>query len=267
MFRKITEEASLYDHLERKSTSEILVEINREDQQVATAVKEAIPQIERLVENIFQRLNLGGRVFYVGAGTSGRLGVLDASEIPPTYGLQDVFIAVIAGGDKALRTAVEKAEDNEEAGWNDLLPYHPDDHDSVIGIAASGTTPYVIGALKAARSHGLLTACITSNPDSPVTQLVDIPVVTVVGPEYVTGSSRMKSGTATKLILNMLSTALMIKSGRVEGNRMVNLQPTNHKLTERSIRMLMEKLNVPEEKARQLLLKYGTVKAVLDNQR
>ena len=267
MFRKITEEASLYDHLERKSTAEILVEINREDQQVATAVKEAIPQIERLVENIFQRLNLGGRVFYVGAGTSGRLGVLDASEIPPTYGLQDVFIAVIAGGDKALRTAVEKAEDNEEAGWNDLLPYHPDDHDSVIGIAASGTTPYVIGALKAARSHGLLTACITNNPDSPVTQLVDIPVVTVVGPEYVTGSSRMKSGTATKLILNMLSTALMIKSGRVEGNRMVNLQPTNHKLTERSIRMLMEKLNVPEEKARQLLLKYGTVKAVLDNQR
>ena len=267
MFRKITEEASLYDHLERKSTAEILVEINREDQQVATAVKEAIPQIERLVENIFQRLKSGGRVFYVGAGTSGRLGVLDASEIPPTYGLQDVFIAVIAGGDKALRTAVEKAEDNEEAGWNDLLPYHPDDHDSVIGIAASGTTPYVIGALKAARSHGLLTACITSNPDAPVTQLVDIPVVTVVGPEYVTGSSRMKSGTATKLILNMLSTALMIKSGRVEGNRMVNLQPTNHKLTERSIRMLMEKLNVPEEKARQLLLKYGTVKAVLDNQR
>ena len=267
MFRKITEEASLYDHLERKSTAEILVEINREDQQVATAVKEAIPQIERLVENIFQRLNLGGRVFYVGAGTSGRLGVLDASEIPPTYGLRDVFIALIAGGDKALRTAVEKAEDNEDAGWNDLLPYHPDDHDTVIGIAASGTTPYVIGALKAARSHGLLTACITNNPDSPVTQLVDIPVVTVVGPEYVTGSSRMKSGTATKLILNMLSTALMIKSGRVEGNRMVNLQPTNHKLTERSIRMLMEKLNVPEEKARQLLLKYGTVKAVLDNQR
>ena len=267
MFRKITEEASLYDHLERKSTAEILVEINREDQQVATAVKEAIPQIERLVDNIFQRLKSGGRVFYVGAGTSGRLGVLDASEIPPTYGLRDVFIAVIAGGDKALRTAVEKAEDNEEAGWNDLLPYHPDDHDSVIGIAASGTTPYVIGALKAARSHGLLTACITNNPDSPVTQLVDIPVVTVVGPEYVTGSSRMKSGTATKLILNMLSTALMIKSGRVEGNRMVNLQPTNHKLTERSIRMLMEKLNVPEEKARQLLLKYGTVKAVLDNQR
>lgn len=267
MFRKITEEASLYDHLERKSTAEILVEINREDQQVATAVKEAIPQIERLVENIFQRLNLGGRVFYVGAGTSGRLGVLDASEIPPTYGLRDVFIALIAGGDKALRTAVEKAEDNEDAGWNDLLPYHPDDHDTVIGIAASGTTPYVIGALKAARSHGLLTACITNNPDSPVTQLVDIPVVTVVGPEYVTGSSRMKSGTATKLILNMLSTALMIKSGRVEGNRMVNLQPTNHKLTERSIRMLMEKLNVPEEKARQLLLKYGTVKAVLDDQR
>ena len=180
MFRKITEEASLYDHLERKSTAEILVEINREDQQVATAVKEAIPQIERLVDNIFQRLKSGGRVFYVGAGTNGRLGVLDASEIPPTYGLRDVFIAVIAGGDKALRTAVEKAEDNEEAGWNDLLPYHPDDHDTVIGIAASGTTPYVIGALKAARSHGLLTACITSNPDSPVTQLVDIPVMTVV---------------------------------------------------------------------------------------
>lgn len=265
MFRKITEEASLYDHLERKSTSEILVEINREDQQVTTAVKEAVPQIERLVDSIFLRMKSGGRVFYVGAGTSGRLGVLDASEIPPTYGLQDVFIAVIAGGDKALRTAVEKAEDNEGAGWNDLLPYHPDVNDTVIGIAASGTTPYVIGALKEARRHGLFTACITSNPDSPVTQLADVAVVAVVGPEYVTGSSRMKSGTATKLILNMLSTTLMIKSGRVEGNRMINLQPTNHKLTERSIRMLMEKLCVPEEKARQFLQQYGTVKAVLDN--
>lgn len=265
MFRKITEEASHYDHLERKSTSEILVDINREDQQVATAVKEALPQIERLVDNVFLRMKSGGRVFYVGAGTSGRLGVLDASEIPPTYGLRDVFIAVIAGGDKALRTAVEKAEDNEEAGWNDLLPYHPDVHDSVIGIAASGTTPYVTGALKEARKHGLFTACITSNPESPVTKLVDIAVVAVVGPEYVTGSSRMKSGTATKLILNMLSTALMIKSGRVEGNRMINLQPTNHKLTERSIRMLMEKLDVSEDKARQLLQQFGTVKAVLDN--
>lgn len=265
MFRKITEEASHYDHLERKSTSEILVDINREDQQVATAVKEALPQIERLVDNVFLRMKSGGRVFYVGAGTSGRLGVLDASEIPPTYGLRDVFIAVIAGGDKALRTAVEKAEDNEEAGWNDLLPYHPDVHDSVIGIAASGTTPYVTGALKEARKHGLFTACITSNPESPVTKLVDIAVVAVVGPEYVTGSSRMKSGTATKLILNMLSTALMIKSGRVEGNRMINLQPTNHKLTERSIRMLMEKLDISEDKARQLLQQFGTVKAVLDN--
>lgn len=265
MFRKITEEASHYDHLERKSTSEILVDINREDQQVATAVKEALPQIERLVDNVFLRMKSGGRMFYVGAGTSGRLGVLDASEIPPTYGLRDVFIAVIAGGDKALRTAVEKAEDNEEAGWNDLLPYHPDVHDSVIGIAASGTTPYVTGALKEARKHGLFTACITSNPESPVTKLVDIAVVAVVGPEYVTGSSRMKSGTATKLILNMLSTALMIKSGRVEGNRMINLQPTNHKLTERSIRMLMEKLDISEDKARQLLQQFGTVKAVLDN--
>lgn len=265
MFRKITEEASHYDHLERKSTSEILVDINREDQQVATAVKEALPQIERLVDNVFLRMKSGGRMFYVGAGTSGRLGVLDASEIPPTYGLRDVFIAVIAGGDKALRTAVEKAEDNEEAGWNDLLPYHPDVHDSVIGIAASGTTPYVTGALKEARKHGLFTACITSNPESPVTKLVDIAVVAVVGPEYVTGSSRMKSGTATKLILNMLSTALMIKSGRVEGNRMINLQPTNHKLTERSIRMLMGKLDISEDKARQLLQQFGTVKAVLDN--
>jgi len=264
MFRKITEEASLYDHLERTSTSEILVEMNREDQRVATAVKESIPQVERLVDSIFPRMKSGGRVFYVGAGTSGRLGVLDASEIPPTYGLRDVFIAVIAGGDKALRTAVEKAEDIEVAGWNDLLAYHPDVNDTVIGIAASGTTPYVVGALKEARNHGLLTACITSNPDSPVTQLADIAVVTVVGPEYVTGSSRMKSGTATKLVLNMLSTTLMIKLGRVEGNRMVNLQPTNRKLTERSIRMLMERLNVNEEKARQLLLQYGTVKAVLE---
>ena len=264
MFRKITEEASLYDHLERKSTSEILVEMNREDQRVAMAVKESIPQVECLVDSIFPRMKLGGRVFYVGAGTSGRLGVLDASEIPPTYGLRDVFIAVIAGGDKALRTAVEKAEDIEEAGWNDLLAYHPDVNDTVIGIAASGTTPYVVGALKEARNHGLLTACITSNPDSPVTQLADIAVVTVVGPEYVTGSSRMKSGTATKLVLNMLSTTLMIKLGRVEGNRMVNLQPTNRKLTERSIRMLMERLNITEENARQLLLQYGTVKAVLE---
>ena len=267
MFRKITEEASLYDHLEQKSTHEILTEINREDQQVALAVKESIPQIEQLVDGILPRMEKGGRVFYVGAGTSGRLGVLDASEIPPTYGLQDKFIGVIAGGEKALRTAVEKAEDSEAAGWNDLMPYHPDVYDTVIGIAASGTTPYVLGTLKEARRQGLFTACLTSNPESPITQLADIAIVTVVGPEYVTGSSRMKSGTATKLILNMISTALMIKSGRVKGNRMVNLQPTNNKLIHRSIRILAEELGISEEEARQLLHQYGSVNAVLQSHR
>lgn len=267
MFRKITEEASLYDHLEQKSTHEILTEINREDQQVALAVKESIPQIEQLVDGILPRMEKGGRVFYVGAGTSGRLGVLDASEIPPTYGLQDKFIGVIAGGEKALRTAVEKAEDSEAAGWNDLMPYHPDVYDTVIGIAASGTTPYVLGTLKEARRQGLFTACLTSNPESPITQLADIAIVTVVGPEYVTGSSRMKSGTATKLILNMISTALMIKSGRVKGNRMVNLQPTNNKLIHRSIRILAEELGISEDEARQLLHQYGSVNAVLKSHR
>ena len=267
MFRKITEEASLYDHLEQKSTHEILTEINREDQQVALAVKESIPQIEQLVDGILPRMEKGGRVFYVGAGTSGRLGVLDASEIPPTYGLQDKFIGVIAGGEKALRTAVEKAEDSEAAGWNDLMPYHPDVHDTVIGIAASGTTPYVLGTLKEAHRQGLFTACLTSNPESPITQLADIAIVTVVGPEYVTGSSRMKSGTATKLILNMISTALMIKSGRVKGNRMVNLQPTNNKLVHRSIRILAEELGISEDEARQLLHQYGSVNAVLQSHR
>ena len=262
---KITEKPSHYDHLEKMDVSEVLKNINREDMLVAEAVERAIPQIEPLVCAIESRMKQGGRLFYVGAGTSGRLGVLDASELPPTFGVSpDWVIGIIAGGDEALRRAVERAEDDEKQGWLDLEACHPSPLDSVIGIAASGTTPYVVGALKEARNHGLLTACITSNPDSPVTQLADVAVVTVVGPEYVTGSSRMKSGTATKLVLNMLSTTLMIKLGRVEGNRMVNLQPTNRKLTERSIRMLMERLNVTEEKARQLLLQYGTVKAVLE---
>ena len=265
-FIKITESPSIYDKLEDKSVREILEEINTEDQKVALIVQKAIPQIEKLVDAVIPRMQKGGRLFYIGAGTSGRLGVLDASEIPPTYGLPpNRVIGIIAGGDRALRSSIENAEDDTEQGWKDLLAYQINQNDTVVGIAASGTTPYVVGALRTARKEGILTTSISSNPDSPVSAEVDIPIEIVVGPEYVTGSSRMKSGTGQKMILNMISTSLMIKSGRVKGNKMVNMQLTNQKLIGRGARMLIDELHIDEERARKHLLIYGSVNNVLES--
>lgn len=264
-FERITESTSLYDHLEKKTPHEILCEINREDHKVIEAVSSQIPVITSLVEEILVRMERGGRIFYIGAGTSGRLGVLDASEIPPTFGAPpSLFVGLIAGGDQALRHPVESAEDIESQAWDDLSAYEIDEDDTLIGIAASGTTPYVLGGLRDASRRGILTACITSNPGSPITELVKYAIVTVVGPEYVTGSSRMKSGTAQKLVLNMLSTTLMIKMGRVEGNKMVNMQLSNKKLIDRGTRMLVERLAWDPRRAREELLREGSVRAVLD---
>lgn len=258
---KITEQSSNYDHLEEMSVKELLLNINHEDHRVADAVEEAIPQIEALVEGIEPRMREGGRVFYLGAGTSGRLGVLDASELPPTFGVPPTMvIGLIAGGDTALRNAVENAEDQTHQAWKDLEPYKPCANDTVIGIAASGTTPYVIGAVEEARSHGLLTGCITSNPNTPLAAASEYPIKVILGPEFVTGSSRMKSGTAQKMILNMISTSLMIRMGRVQGNRMVNMQLTNAKLIDRGTRMIQEALGISYEDAKQRLLKAGSVK-------
>lgn len=263
-FKKITEEASLYNDLEHKSVEELLQDINTEDQKVALAVQKNIPQIAKLVKLIVPRMKQGGRIFYMGAGTSGRLGVLDASELPPTFGVsKTLVIGLIAGGDTALRNAVEAAEDNEEHGWNELAEHNINSNDTVIGIAASGTTPYVVGALRDAREHGILTACITSNPDSPMAAESDIPIEMIVGPEYVTGSSRMKSGTGQKMILNMISTAVMIQLGRVKGNKMVNMQLTNQKLVDRGTRMLVDILGLDYGKAKSLLLLHGSVEKVL----
>jgi N-acetylmuramic acid 6-phosphate etherase len=265
-FIKISEQPSLYDNLENKQVSEILSEINAEDKKVALAVEKAIPQIEKLVSQIVPRMQQGGRIFYMGAGTSGRLGVLDASEIPPTFGMPNTWvIGLIAGGDRALRNPVEKAEDNTAAGWEDLQAYKINDKDTVIGIAASGTTPYVIGALHEARKHGILTASISSNPDSPLSHEADIPIEMIVGPEYVTGSSRMKSGTGQKMILNMISTATMIRLGRVKGNRMVNMQLSNAKLVDRGTKMVAEELGLEYEQAKRLLLLHGSVKKAIDS--
>jgi N-acetylmuramic acid 6-phosphate etherase len=264
-FVKITEQSSLYDNLENKSVMEILTEINREDQKVALAVEKALPQIEKLVSQIIPRMKQGGRIFYMGAGTSGRLGALDASEIPPTFGMPaNLVVGLIAGGDAALRHPVEKAEDDTEKGWQELQEQHINDKDTVIGIAASGTTPYVINALREARKHGILTASISSNPHAPLSQEADIPIEIILGPEYVTGSSRMKSGTAQKLILNMISTATMIKLGRVKGNRMVNMQLSNAKLVDRGTRMVARELGIDSEQAKSLLLLHGSVKKAVD---
>lgn len=257
---KITEQPSRYDHLEMMSVKDILQHINDEDRLIADAVYNALPQIEALVEAVELRMKQGGRLFYIGAGTSGRLGVLDASELPPTFGVPDTLvIGVIAGGEHALRHAVEGAEDISEQGWKDLQVYHPNTNDTVIGIAASGTTPYVTEVIRQARNNGLLTGCITSNLNTPLAEAADFPIETIVGPEFVTGSSRMKSGTAQKMVLNMISTSLMIRLGRVQGNRMVNMQLTNEKLIDRGTRMLQESLGWSYDEARERLLEAGSV--------
>jgi N-acetylmuramic acid 6-phosphate etherase len=264
-FVKITEQPSLYNDLEKKSVDEILHDINNEDKKVAVAVEKVIPQIERLVTEIVARMRRGGRIFYIGAGTSGRLGVLDASEIPPTFGMDpSLVVGLIAGGDTALRNPVENAEDDTEQGWRDLSAHNVGANDTVIGIAASGTTPYVIGALNACREHGILTAAITSNPDAPLSHAADIAIEMIVGPEYVTGSSRMKSGTGQKLICNMITTTAMIKLGRVKGNKMVNMQLSNAKLVDRGTKMVCDELGLPYDDAKRLLLLHGSVKAAID---
>ncbi len=264
-FVKVTEQTSLHDNLDEKSVGQLLVEMNEEDQKVALAVQQAIPQIEKLVEQIVPRLKQGGRIFYMGAGTSGRLGVLDASEIPPTFGMPPtVVIGLIAGGETALRNPVENAEDAEEKGWQELLDHKINNLDTVIGIAASGTTPYVIGALRHAREEGILTASISCNPDSPVAAEAEIPIEAVVGPEFVTGSTRLKSGTAQKIICNMITNISMIKIGRVKGNKMVNMQLSNKKLVDRGTRMIVDELHLDYGTANHLLLLHGSVKKAID---
>lgn len=264
-FQKITEYPSPYRHLETKPVGEILSEINAEDHKVADAVEKAIPQITRLVEQLVPRMRRGGRLFYMGAGTSGRLGVLDASEIPPTYGMPPGrVIGLIAGGDAALRRSVESAEDGEIRGWEELQAHDITSLDTVVGIAASGTTPYVIGALRRCREAGILTASIACNPGAPVSQVADIPIEVVTGPEYVTGSTRMKAGTAQKLVLNMISTSAMIGLGRVEDNRMVHMQLTNKKLIDRGSRMIVESTGLPYDEARGLLLQHGSVSRAVE---
>ncbi len=262
---KITETPSDHNHLEKMDTQEILLKINLEDQKVALAVKEVIPQIGLLVDGLEERFYKGGRLFYIGAGTSGRLGILDASEIPPTFGLpHERVIGLIAGGDTAIRKAVEFAEDNREQAWKDLLKHKISELDVLVGIAASGTTPYVLGGLEEAKKHGILTAGITNNPGSPLAELADIPIAINVGPEFLTGSTRMKSGTSQKLALNMITTALMIRIGRVKGNKMVNMQLSNTKLVDRGTRYLMEGLNLNYKEAEKLLLEYGSVKKAME---
>ena len=265
-FTKTTEQDSHYDHLEHMTVQELLTNINKEDQTVARAVQKALPQIESLALTIVDRLSKGGRLFYLGAGTSGRLGIVDASECPPTFGVShDLVIGLMAGGDSAIRKAVEFAEDDPEQGWIDLKNYDISTADVVIGIAASGTTPYVIGALEKCNEKQIATGCITCNADSPLARTAQLPVVVIVGPEFVTGSSRMKAGTAQKLVLNMLSTTAMIQLGKVKGNKMVDMQLSNNKLVDRGTRMLMNELSISRELANELLLKHGSVRAAIKN--
>lgn len=261
---KITESDSPHRHLEQKTVGELLRAINAEDQTVPLAVEKAIPQIEALVEAVVARMAEGGRLFYIGAGTSGRLGVIDASEIPPTYGAPpDWVVGIIAGGDAAIRRAVEGAEDSETQAWADLSDFQVDARDFVLGIAASGGTPYVVHGLRACRAQGIATGCITCNPGAPLLAEADYPVLAVVGPEFVTGSTRMKAGTAQKLILNMISTAAMIRLGRVQDNRMVDMQLSNRKLIDRGARMVQRGSGLDYETARALLLKHGSVREAL----
>ncbi len=265
MSQKITESNSNYNHLEQMSTSELLHGINTEDKTVPLAIEKIIPAIEAFVDACFERMSKGGRLFYLGAGTSGRLGIVDASECPPTFGVeQGLIVGIIAGGDGAIRKAVEFAEDDLNQGWQDLEEFAVNEKDTVVGIAASGTTPYVLGALEKANDKGILTGGITCNPGSPLSAIARFPMVAVVGPEFVTGSTRMKSGTAQKLILNMISTSLMIKMGRVKGNRMVDMQLSNNKLVDRGTKMVQEALQISYEEAEDLLKKHGSVRKAIE---
>ncbi|MEY2950192.1 MAG: N-acetylmuramic acid 6-phosphate etherase [Bacteroidota bacterium] len=263
--KKFTEQPSPYRHLENMSVSDLLLNINREDQTVALTVQKAIPFIQPLVEVIIEKLKNGGRLFYIGAGTSGRLGILDASECPPTYGVShDLVIGLIAGGDQAIRKAVENAEDDPNQAWKDLSAYHIDANDVVIGIAASGTTPYVVQGLEDCRKNQIVTGCITCNPNAPLSEHADYPIEVVTGPELVTGSTRMKAGTAQKLVLNMISTTVMIGLGRVKDNKMVDMQLSNRKLVERGAKMLVDELGIQLDVAQRLLQKNGSVRKVLE---
>lgn len=265
-FIKTTEQASNYNHLEKMTVKELLTNINVEDKSVPYAVEKAIPAIEKLVNSIVYRMKKGGRLFYIGAGTSGRLGIVDASECPPTFGVShNLVIGIIAGGDSAIRKAVEFAEDSTTQCWKDLQNFNINKNDSVIGIAASGTTPYVISGIQKCNENSILTGCITCNEGSPLSKVAQYPIEIIVGPEFVTGSSRMKAGTAQKLVLNMISTSIMIQLGKVKGNKMVDMQLTNNKLVDRGTKMLMDELNISEEKANELLLKYKNVRNAINN--
>ena len=263
--KKTTEAPSKYRHLEQMSTRELLENINQEDQIVPRLVRAAIPKIQALVEIIAEKMKGGGRLFYIGAGTSGRLGILDASECPPTFGVpHDWVIGLIAGGDTAIRKAVEFAEDNKELAWKDLKKHFINNQDVVIGIAASGTTPYVIHGLKKCQQNDIITGCITCNEGAPIVEYSDHPIEVVVGPEFVTGSTRMKSGTAQKLILNMISTSVMIKLGRVLDNKMVDMQLSNNKLVDRGTKILMNALGVNYEEANAQLVHFGSVRKAIE---
>lgn len=264
-FTRTTEQSSKYVHLEKMPLNELLQNINNEDKTVPLAIEKALPEIEVLAQKVVERLRDGGRLFYIGAGTSGRLGIVDASECPPTFGVSfDLVIGLIAGGDTAIRRAVEFAEDDREQAWKDLSEYNINDRDIVIGIAASGTTPYVIGGLEMCNANNITTGCITCNQGSPLAATAQYPVEVVTGPEFVTGSSRMKAGTAQKLVLNMISTSAMIQLGRVKGNKMVDMQLSNHKLVDRGVRMIMDEINIPYEEAKALLDEHKNVRKAID---
>ena len=266
MIKKTTEVSSNYNHLEKMSMKDLLTNINKEDKTVAIAVEKLIPKIATFVNVIVEKLQTGGRLFYIGAGTSGRLGIVDASECPPTFGIkQGIVIGLIAGGDKAIRKAVEFAEDSIEQGWKDLMKHKINKKDIVIGIAASGTTPYVVGALEFCNINNIITGAIVCNKKSPIAKIAAYPLEVIVGPEFVTGSTRMKSGTAQKLVLNMISTSAMIKLGKVKDNKMVDMQLSNNKLIERGTLMIMEELNIPHERAKKLLMKFGSVRKAIEN--
>ena len=265
-FTKTTEEESNYNELEKMTVKELLNNINKEDKSIPLAIEKSIPKIELLTQKVIQKLKNGGRLFYIGAGTSGRLGILDASECPPTFGVShELVIGIIAGGDTAIRKAVEFAEDSKIQGWKDLQKHKISDRDIVIGIAASGTTPYVIGALQSCNENNIATGCITCNTGSPLSIIAKYPIEVVVGPEFVTGSSRMKAGTAQKLVLNMISTSTMIQLGKIKGNKMVDMQLSNHKLLNRGVKMIMAELNVSEVQANKLLLKHKSVRKAINS--